>query len=199
MNLGRGEQALLWLLALAVAFGLGAKYALRHQTVQEEPVVEKKKEETMICVHVVGAVYHPGLYRFPQGSRVFEAVQKAGPRADADVDALNLAAVLEDQDRVLVPIKVAPEEEKGRANPASASGSEAYGATAHSPETGKININTAEAAVLEELPGIGPVLAERIVAYRVANGPFSSVDDLAAVSGIGEKKLDQLREYVCVR
>lgn len=198
MEFGRREQLILLLLAVAVAFGFGAKYALHRQRAVEEPAVvaEKPKE---IWVHVAGAVYHPGLYRLAEGSRVFDALRRASPRPDADVDALNLAQPLTDGQKVVVPAKLPAVEQlpAGEGNPFAAPlpARKAQNVAV----AGKVNINTADAVALEALPGIGPALAQRIVAYREANGPFTAVEDLLNVPGIGEKKLAQFRDYIVVR
>jgi competence protein ComEA len=195
MNLGRREQLVLLLLAFAVVFGLGAKYALHRQTPVSQPAVEEREKPLEVSVHVAGAVYHPGVYRLRAGSRVIDAVQEAGGACwDANVDVLNLAQILEDGQKVLVPVKV-PAGEAPAAN--SFVSPPVAGAATVSGTL--ININTADARALESLPGIGPALAQRIVEHRAANGPFTSPDDLINVPGIGEKKLDQLRDYICVQ
>ncbi|MEW6448318.1 MAG: ComEA family DNA-binding protein [Bacillota bacterium] len=204
MHLGRREQLLLLLFALAAVFGLGVKYALHRQVPVSQPAVVEAEKPVGICVHVAGAVYHPGVYRLPQGSRVLDAVKRAEAYPDADLNALNLAQLLEDGQKVVVPAKVplaGPAEPAGPAasNPFTAPArGRNVSAGASTPED-KVNLNTADAAALEDLPGIGPALARRIIEYRTDSGPFSSVDDLLKVSGIGEKKLAQIRDYVCVR
>ncbi len=197
MNLGRREQLVLVLLALAVVFGMGAKYALHRQMPLSQPVVERRETPLEVSVHVAGAVYQPGVYRLRAGSRVLDAVQEAGgPLPDANVDVLNLAQILEDGQKVLVPVKVPAGE-----TPTAPFVSPAFGTAAggNAVSGTLININTADARALESLPGIGPALAQRIVEYRTANGPFTSPDDLVNVPGIGDKKLVQLRDYVCVQ
>lgn len=200
MHLGRREQALLLLFALAVVFGLGVKYALQRQVALEQPEVAVEEEPLEVCVHVAGAVYHPGVYRLPQGSRLLDAVKKAEARPDADVDGLNLAQLLEDGQKVMVPEKAPPLELGAPApNNPFASTIRVGTSTNSVNSSSKININTADSRALEELPGIGPALAQRIIDYRTADGPFLSVEDLLNVPGIGEKKLDQLRNHVCAR
>lgn len=197
MEFGRREQFVLLLLAVAIAFGFGAKYALNRQRVVEGPAVVTEKP-TAIYVHVTGAVYRPGVYRLAQGDRVLDAVRRAVPRPNADVEALNLAQPLEDGQKVVVPARLSAQGQipAGAGNPFAvpvAQGGSISGATG-----GRLNINTADAAALETLPGVGPALAQRIVAYREAHGPFTAVEDLLNVPGIGEKKLAQLREHVTV-
>lgn len=197
MEFGRREQLILLLLAVAVAFGFGAKYALNRQRVVEGPAVVTEKPAA-IYVHVAGAVYHAGVYRLTQGSRVLDAVRRAVPRPDADVDALNLAQPLEDGQKVVVPARLSAQGQlpAGAGNPFAAP--VAQDGSISGATGGRLNINTADAAALETLPGVGPALAQRIVAYREAHGPFTAVEDLLNVPGIGEKKLAQLREHVTV-
>lgn len=139
-----------------------------------------------IVVHVAGAVLQPGVYELPDGARVHEAVLAAGGAApEADTDQLNLAAVLADGQKVYVP-------REGEQVVTDGGG----GAGGSATPQAVVSINRASAQELEALPGIGPVLAGRIVTYRTANGPFRSVDDLLNVSGIGPKLLEQLRPHV---
>jgi competence protein ComEA len=141
-------------------------------------------EAAAILVDVAGWVRHPGVYEFHEGDRVIDAIEAAGgARSGAALDSLNLAAPLTDGTQVLVP-RNGP---GGSSEPGSTSGG-----------TGKININTASATELEALPGIGEVIAQRIVDYRAANGPFTSVDQLEDVSGIGEATMAEIRDLVTV-
>lgn len=149
-------------------------------------------DERVLVVHVVGAVHRPGVVRLAPGSRVVDAVEMAGgPTADADLGGLNLARQVQDGEQVRVPL---PGEEVAEPAPAPAAGE--GGAPGAGAGTGPVDVNRATAAELETLPGIGPVLAERIVAHRTEHGPFASVEALTAVSGIGPRVLDGLREHV---
>src|SRR2546421_6637731 len=139
-----------------------------------------------IVVDVVGAVRKPGVYDFAQGARVIDAVRATGGfMPGAEPQAINLARPLVDGEQVVVP-------KKGEA-PAPAAG----GASAQQPG-GKVNINSATESDFENLPGIGPVLAQKIVDYRTQQGPFRSIQDLMKVTGIGQKKFDSLQAYVSV-
>lgn len=157
-------------------------------------------------VHVAGAVNAPGIVGLPPGSRVADAVEAAGGASpDADTDRINLARPVVDGEQVRVP-RVGEElptdaGQAAGATPTTAApgpGAASASSAGTAGEGGKININTATAAELEELPGIGPALAERIVAHRQANGPFASVDDLVQVPGIGTAKLEALRAEATV-
>jgi competence protein ComEA len=143
-----------------------------------------------IVVHVAGAVREPGVRRLPPGARVVDAVAAAGGlAAGAAADAVNLAALLSDGDRIYVP-----RAEEATAVPAGVTPT-TTAASGPSPP-GPVQVNTAGAAELETLPGIGPAIAAAIVAYRDQHGPFLTVDQLADVPGIGPSKLASLRELV---
>jgi competence protein ComEA len=139
----------------------------------------------LLVVDVAGAVRRPGLYRLPHGSRVADAVAKAGGAgAKAALDGVNLAAPLADGEQVVVPARTPG---GGAAAPAGSS---------PTAVSGSVSLSTATAEQLDALPGIGPVTAQKIVDYRTAHGAFHSVDELDAISGIGPAKLDQLRGLV---
>ena len=149
---------------------------------------------TEVVVHVLGAVATPGVQRLPTGSRVVDAIEAAGGAApDADLARVNLAAVLVDGQQVVVlrPGEVPP--------PVVGATPGAPGAAGGSAGTGApVDINRASVTELEALPGVGPATAQAIVAHREQNGPFATVDDLIDVRGIGEAKLEQLRDQATV-
>ncbi|HWQ15869.1 MAG TPA: ComEA family DNA-binding protein [Roseiflexaceae bacterium] len=143
-----------------------------------------------LVVYVSGAVQAPDVYRLPEGARVKDLVLAAGGLAtDADIERVNLAAPLADGQHVSVP--------RLGAVGAEAAGAEGVGAgDAGADEL--VNINTAGPAELDALPGIGPALAERIIAHREANGPFQAVEDLRAVKGIGASLFARIAPLVTV-
>ncbi|MQA85946.1 MAG: ComEA family DNA-binding protein [Streptosporangiales bacterium] len=144
-----------------------------------------------VVVHVDGKVHEPGVYTLPAGSRVVDAVRAAGgARRGADTGSLNLARRLVDGEQILVGV-LAPA--PSAAPSAAVSGPEAAGDSAP-----QLDLNTATIEQLEELPGIGPVLAERIVDYRDEHGGFRSVDQLQDVSGIGPKRFADIKDKVRV-
>lgn len=152
------------------------------------------EEARTVVVHVGGAVADPGVRELAEGSRVQDAVDAAGGFAEgAASDALNLARVLTDGEQVVVPTL----EEVAGAQGADAGAADA-GTSSGSAAGGKVNINRASAAELDALPGVGPSTAEKIVADREANGPFATTEDLKRVSGIGDKKYENLADLVCV-
>ncbi len=149
-----------------------------------------------IEVHVAGAVLRPGVVQLPSGSRLYEAILAAGGATDkADPDRLNLAAVVEDGQKVLVPIRGEPDPADASMGVSPAPGS-AAGGTGPVNGGGKINLNTASLEELGTLPRVGPVLAQRIVDWRQQHGRFKTVQELDAVDGIGPKLLEALLPLV---
>lgn len=161
------------------------------------PASPSESPETgMLIVHVAGAVAVPGIVQLPAGSRVHQAVAAAGGGTpSADLNRLNLAAVLTDGQKLYVP-------QTGEEIPGGLSGSAGQtmegdgGGTAAAG--GKVNLNTAGVEELDSLPKVGPVLAQRIVDWRKEHGPFKSVEELDAVDGVGPKMLETLLPLVSV-
>lgn len=154
-----------------------------------------------IVVHVSGAVAAPGVYRLAPGARVHDAVAAAGPLPEAVPDALNLAAALQDGEKVYVP-RAADLEAAGSPPPAALGAHHGPGGGSGSGAgsgTGRVNLNRATAEDLMALPGIGPELARRILEHRQAAGGFRQVEDLLAVPGIGPARLAEIRDRVEVR
>jgi competence protein ComEA len=155
-----------------------------------------------VAVHVCGAVRHPGVYVLPAGSRVIDAVERAGGAAPkAALDGLNLAALVTDGQQVVVPTEAAPGAAAGAAVAATAAGAAAgpaAGAAAAGASSGPVNLNTATLEQLDTLPGVGPSTAQKIIDFRTANGSFSSVDQLNDVSGIGEVRFAELKDLVTI-
>ncbi|MEO7398980.1 MAG: helix-hairpin-helix domain-containing protein [Ilumatobacteraceae bacterium] len=149
---------------------------------------------TPIIVYVAGAVAAPGVFELQAGARVQQAVTAAGGlRVDADADSINLAAFVNDGDRVFVPRVGQPVPPVVSPTGGASGGSGTTGSP--SPE-GPVDLNEATAEQLDQLPGIGPSTAAAIIAHRDANGPFGSVDDLLDVRGIGPAKLDAIRALI---
>jgi competence protein ComEA len=150
---------------------------------------ETIEEEKDVVVHVSGAVVSPGVYSLPHGSRVNDAILLAVPLDEADLDALNLAALISDGQKIAVP-KIGEV-----LSDISLQTTEGVSVTGR----GKVNLNTASSAELETLPGIGPATAQKIIDYRTQHGAFNSVEDLNNVSGIGPKKFEDIKDLVSVR
>ena len=141
-----------------------------------------------VVVDVVGAVRRPGLYRLDQGSRIADAVSRAGGATPkAELAQVNLAAPLADGEQVVIPKRGAP----GAALPGAAGSASSTGTP-----TAPVQLSTATLEQLDSLPGVGPATAQKILDYRTKHGAFSSVDELDAVPGIGPKRLEQLRDLV---
>lgn len=152
-----------------------------------------------VTVHVRGRIARPGVVTLPAGSRVVDAIEAAGGvKAGASIGALNLARLLVDGEQVAVGVRG----EKGDPSgiPAGVTDAGSSGGPAGGPSGGSalVDLNAATASELEELPGIGPVLAERIVQWREDNGRFTDVEVLGEVSGIGDALMAQLRPLVRV-
>jgi competence protein ComEA len=180
----------LWIAAAVAVVLVGGRYLLRPSAAPAPspaaPVrVQSSSASSVVLVHVAGAVRRPGVYRLRSGSRIDDAVTRAGgATSSADLSAVNLAAKAEDGRQVLVPER-AP---KAAAAPSGPASSAAPGAP--------ISLTSATAEQLDTLPGVGPATAEKILAYRDEHGGFGSIDDLANVPGIGDKRLATLKDLV---
>jgi competence protein ComEA len=198
---GAGRQrAAVAVLALAAVLGAGAVWlraaprptgppegpgaAIAAQTLPR--AVRGEAAAGRVAVHVAGRVRHPGMVRLAAGSRVLDAIRAAGGAASgADLDAVNLARKLVDGEQIRIPSHGEP----ATAPPGGVPGGDAA--------SGPLDLNTATAEQLDTLPGVGEVTAGRIVAYRSAH-PFTSVDELLEVPGIGQRRFEQLKDLVTV-
>jgi competence protein ComEA len=163
--------------------------------VSSEPREDSQVSTTVatVAVHVAGNVLKPGVYEMPADSRVVDAIRMAGgANAIADLNAINLANRLNDAQQVYVP--AVGEKMPSSANSQGAGG-DGTGSATNSVEY-PININTADVALLDELPGVGPSTAQAIVTYRDQNGPFASVSGLEDVPGIGPAKVAAIQRLV---
>ncbi|WP_396658833.1 ComEA family DNA-binding protein [Microbacterium sp.] len=182
-RLAAGAAVVVVLAAAAVTVGMGIVRgaAVPVEQIPGEQVTLATVDAAELYVHVSGAVRLPGLYRLPDGARVVDAVAAAGGFAEgAEEEAVNLARPISDGEQLIVP-------KEGEA-----------AADAAPRGDGRVNLNTATAAELETLPRIGPAMAQRIIDWRETNGRFTSIEDLLAVSGIGDKMLEALRPLVTV-
>lgn len=214
LNLGRKEQIIILIIMAVVLFAAGYQFANKDNqpvelvTSQSADNLESSPENKDVVVHVVGAVEKPGVYQLPANSRVNDAIKLAVPTADADLSMLNLAEPLKDGRKLPVPSIVEPtipEQSPGQmpSVPIPVQGAvptiNRSAVSPVAPSSGLININIANQAELDTLPGIGPALAERIIAYREANGPFQTIEDLKNISGIGDKKFADLQQLITVQ
>lgn len=187
------------LAAVAAALIVGFGFVLLDGRSAPPIVIDDPRPDATIMVEVVGAVATPGVYSLAGDARIQDGLEAAGGLArDADVDAINLAQHLRDEQRLSVPRR-----SSGSAPPPPTSGASTN--TAAEPVSGdaagnphRLDLNRATVADLDGLAGIGPVLAQRIVDYRSAHGGFRSVDELAEVDGISSRMVDDLRSRVMV-
>ncbi|NYF17064.1 competence protein ComEA [Microbacterium sp. AK009] len=201
-RLGVGAAVVVVLTAVAVTVGIGV-FRSALAPVDEVPLSSETSGVSVpdaatgsaspsspagLVVHVAGAVAKPGVYVLPDRARVLDAVAAAGGFTEsAEPRSVNLARILADGEQLIIA-------EIGDVSLEQPPGTAPGGAPDASG--GRVNLNTADEAELDTLPRIGPALAERIIAWREANGPFTSVDDLLAVSGFGEKMVESLRDLV---
>jgi competence protein ComEA len=185
-----------WIAAGLLVLAVGYRVTVSRQpdpppvTVEDSADARPSREHRTarrLYVHVAGAVRRPGLYRVRDGARVAVALRRAGgPTGKAELTGTNLAARVEDGQQIVVPVR--------GATPVPVAAPGAAGAA--TPGTGPVSLATATQAQLEELDGIGPTLAARIIEYRDSRGGFRSVEELGEVDGIGEVRLEALREAV---
>jgi len=165
---------------------------LLSRPIRGEPIVLQPPPTPLpLVVHVTGAVQAPAVVSLAVGSRLQDAIEAAGGlKPEADTQALNLAAFVEDGQRIFIPSQASA------ALPVSEPASRAQGVELPGPGTptvvGPVNINTATQDELESLPGIGPTIAQRIILYRETNGAFTSIEDIQKVEGIGQKKFEAI-------
>lgn len=173
---------------------------------KQENEVQERTEETenkKIIVHVSGAVKNEGIVELEEGARVANAIEKAGGvRDDAYTKDINYALKLEDGMKIYVPTIEESKQEKEEVNINSESSN--YIISSNNTKTNensngqKVNINNADESELDELPGVGPSTAQKIIQYRKENGEFKSIDELKNVSGIGEAKFQKIKDLICV-
>lgn len=195
----RADRVLLAGLALVVALASSVAWTRRAPAQIAPPAGEGVVPEMSpgvapvgaeVFVHVAGAVRSPGLYGLPEGSRVADALSAAGgPKGRADLDALNLAQLLSDGLKIEVPRKG---EAATGSTPATASGTDA--AATGTPAT--VSLNGSDQAALETVPGLGPVKAGAIVRFREESGPFTALEQVMEVSGIGPATFEQIRPFI---
>lgn len=151
------------------------------------------EQEIEIAVHVTGEVKKQGLIYVKQGARVADAIEKAGGEtSEADLSQINLAYILEDGQKIYIPNK----NEKISQYITKNNGNNENNNT--DKEDKKVNINTASQSELDELPGIGPSTAQKIIEYREENGNFETIEDVQNVKGIGDAKFEEIKDKITV-
>lgn len=174
---------------------------------KEQEKVDITKE---IMVYITGEVKNPGIYELEENSRIKDVIEKAGGlKETADITDINLATILQDEDKITIPSKEENKQEKQnteniQSNKQSKTTEKSQNTTSISTNTTgknqntKVNINTATQTELETLPGIGPSIASKIMSYRKENGKFKSIEEIKKVSGIGESKYANIKELIKV-
>lgn len=168
---------------------------IQESNVQKNEIdLEETTIKQEIVIHITGQVVNCGIVRLEENSRIIDAIEAAGGvTIDADLSKINLAFILSDGQKVYIP-SIHDEEEKEYVVEGSGEFLEEDGELGQS-----ININTATSQQLQKLPGIGESIANRIISYRNSNGKFEKIEDLKNVSGIGEAKFNNIKEYICVK
>ena len=149
---------------------------------------ELQSKATKLVVDISGCVKNPGVYEFEDETRLHDVIQQAGGLTEkADIDVINQAELVTDGQKILIPEKLE-----------TMDGAESMTFTQNTVSNGKININQADSTTLQEIPGIGPATADKIIQYRDANGRFQRIEDLKNVSGIGDKTFEKMKDNICV-
>ncbi len=199
------KNVLYVLLGVLAGFVLAGVLVFVSRAPSGEPIMlQPAPTEAPMAVHVIGAVPRPGLYKFPEGARVQDAIDAAGGAlADANMDALNLAALLEDGQQLEIPYQAGTEPTDSASTfdlPSSGNGNATDEPTNDNSNDASsedlVNINTASLDELDTLPGIGPTTAQKIIDYRDENGPFSTIEDIMNVSGIGPATFEDIQAMI---
>ena len=162
---------------------------------QEQAVAAEEETAAVIYVDVGGEVNQPSVVELSDGSRVTDAIAAAGGLTEkADLTDINRAAFVSDGEKIFIPSQEADLEDGVLSADGGSNGSGSSGRSSD----GKININTADSTQLQELNGVGPATAEKIIAYRKQNGRFQSIEDIKNVSGIGDKTYEKLKDHIRV-
>jgi len=206
-QLERRQQLVILIIAAVLLFGAGYKYACWQQSKAEtsdnNAVVQSEDENKnssprKIKVHIAGAVQKPGVYMLDADCRVEDAIDMAVALPTADLNSLNLAAPLSDGQKITVYEMTQAVPTENSTLFSAPAGSSQSTEKSSSTQGGLININTADQSEIESLPGIGPALAERIIQYREENGLYRVPEDIKNVSGIGEKRYEEIKDKITV-
>jgi len=194
-------QSGLWLIGVLLAVGI--LYLTAGKPKGESITLTPPPAPKALSVHIIGAIQKPGVYQLPPESRILDVVNAAGGFSpDANQQSVNLAAFLQDGEQIII-LANAPTATTILDAPVTVTQIISNLESLSTPNTSNpgelININTASAEMLESLPGIGPVTAEKIIAYREANGGFKSIDEILEVSGIGPVKFAGIKDLITIQ
>ncbi|NLB18993.1 MAG: competence protein ComEA [Syntrophomonadaceae bacterium] len=186
-------------IAVLISFGLGYQYGMwveAKQAIQEnlassdQAMAVEQDTSRRVFVYVVGEVSNPGVVEMQEGDRIFQAIEHAQPKEQADLASVNMAAPLVDGEMIVV----------SKIGEAQSPGDQSQYGILSGEGSGKVNINKATAEEMDRLlPGIGPEMARRIVDYREKNRGFKAVEEIKEVSGIGEKRFEDMKDLICIR
>ena len=207
-NLTIKQKIIIGVAILAIVVGIGVYFLVINNQQKEYEVNEflssdetERSKESTIMIHITGEVNNPGIIELQEESRIADAIEVAGGVTEnADLNEVNLAFVLSDGQKIYIPNKNEKELDQEKAYITSESGNNVI--VKDKIEGGKkqkVNINEAKQEDFEQLPGIGPSIAKKIVEYREQNGKFTSIDELQEVKGIGEAKFENIKEYIMVK
>lgn len=167
-------------------------------TKKEQEQANNESKSTKIYVDISGAVKQPGVYQLPEGSRLFDLLKQAGGLTeDAAIQTVNQAMIIQDQQKIII-LTQAQAQSIDTENININGHLEEKSDEKSSKEAGKININQADLTQLQQLSGIGEKKAQAIIDYRNENGSFKTIEDLAKVTGIGEKTVEKLRDSITI-
>ena len=170
---------------------------------EQNAIIDEKTEdiEDMIVIHITGAVKKPGIVRLQDGSRIEDAIEKAGGLTeDADISNVNLAYILEDGTKITIPRNSEIEDIEDSNLITKESGKNIIqDINTNDKSYTTVNINKATQGELETIPGIGSSIAQKIISYRDENGKFSTIEDIKNVSGIGDNKYEAIKDYISVK
>ncbi len=207
-NLTIKQKIIIGVAILAIVVGIGVYFLVINNQQKEYEVNEflssdetERSKESTIMIHITGEVNNPGIIELQEESRIADAIEVAGGVTEnADLNEVNLAFVLSDGQKIYIPNKNEKELDQEKAYITSESGNNVI--VKDKIEGGKkqkVNINEAKQEDFEQLPGIGPSIAKKIVEYREQNGKFTSIDELQEVKGIGKAKFENIKEYIMVK
>lgn len=173
--------------------------AVQNEEEEEGGLIQSEQSENLwIYVDIGGEVVNPGVYQVKQGTRLFQVIEEAGGLTEeADTDGINQAEMVADGQKIIVGSSDHNSPYYGQGQ-SEKSGAANQGAVQQGEEGAIVNINLANAEELQQIPGIGPVTASKIIEYRETNGSFQKKEDIKNVSGIGDKTYESLKDYICV-
>jgi len=183
------EQQLIVLgLIISIAVGLLiTAFRFYFPAAREKITIDTPAAALVVTVHVSGAVQKEGVYRLKTGDRVIDALDLAGGSLPlADLSAINLAEILKDGEKIIVPERQKPEEKIA----------EKQSSRKAEKQTGKVKLNTADVKALDSLPGVGPATAKAIIEYRKANGPFTKIEQLMKIPRFGKSRFGKIKDLV---